>query len=142
MKRSLVLFFIFCIPFTLFSEETFEFRGTHFIASYSDCDSDALRDYKTLESVMLEAAEKCGATVLGSNSFIFPPDGMTMVIMLSESHASIHTYPEHGACFVDLFTCGTKCSSQKFDEVLQAYLKPQKTHTKMLTRHKEIDDAL
>ena len=48
-----------------------------------------------------------------------------MIILLSESHASIHTYPEHGGCFVDFFTCGTTCKPENFDKYMQNYLKPK-----------------
>src|SRR5205807_611048 len=100
------------------AEEVFEFKGSHFIASYLDCDQAALTDVDALTSAMEDAARASGATILKTAAHVFPPNGLTMVILLSESHASIHTYPEFGACFVDLFTCGTKCSAQKFHEVL------------------------
>jgi S-adenosylmethionine decarboxylase len=38
----------------------------------------------------------------------FEPQGVTVLALLSESHASIHTYPEVGAMFVDVFTCGDR----------------------------------
>ena len=63
-----------------------------------------------------------------------------MVILLSESHASIHTYPEFNACFVDLFTCGEKCSSEYFDQALQSYLKPKLVNGRTLIRTHEITD--
>jgi S-adenosylmethionine/arginine decarboxylase-like enzyme len=63
---------------------------------------------------------------------------LTMVFLLSESHASIHTYPEHGACFVDLFTCGNKCSGEKFDQALREYLKPAHVTARVLIRDEGI----
>ncbi len=103
----------------------YDFAGNHFVASYYDCDNGALADATRLEQVMLEAAEACGAHVLNSIKHLFEGDGMTMAVLLSESHASIHTYPEHGACFVDLFTCGNHCDHEKFHHVLAEYLKPK-----------------
>ncbi len=135
------LFFV-CLFLTLVShvaaEESYEFRGKHFIASYCDCNHEALIDLEKLEAAMIEASMASGATVLQSAKHIFPPHGMTMVILLSESHASIHTYPEFNACFVDLFTCGEHCKSEKFDEVLRAYLQPDEVNSHFLTRHREI----
>jgi S-adenosylmethionine/arginine decarboxylase-like enzyme len=60
---------------------------------------------------------------------------MTAVLLLAESHASIHTYPEHQACFVDLFTCGRACSAERFDAVLRQYLRPASVQRRTMLRH-------
>jgi S-adenosylmethionine decarboxylase proenzyme len=129
---------------SLFAAEenpSYQFKGQHFLASYGECDHAAMTDLKALEKAMLDAAEKSGATILKSAGWEFLPDnGFTMVILLSESHASIHTYPEFNACFVDLFTCGEKCSSEYFDQALQSYLKPKLVNGRTLIRTHEITD--
>jgi S-adenosylmethionine decarboxylase proenzyme len=114
-----------------------EFYGRHLIASYLGCDEAAIMDVQELCDVMMDACKESGAQVLGHTFHVFPGNGLTMVILLSESHASIHTYPEHGACFVDIFTCGEQCQNEKFDEVLRAYLKPKSVSQKMLVRRGE-----
>lgn len=136
MKSFLFSFFAIFTFISCYSEE-YQFEGVHFLASYMDCEMDALTDLTALEEAMFQAANASGATVLGSSKQIFPPSGLTLVILLSESHASIHTYPEFGACFVDLFTCGTRCSSKKFDEALRNYLKPKEVSVRILKRGKE-----
>ena len=133
--RWIFAFFLFASAYA----EDFAFKGTHFIASYSECDDTALRDVKALTIAMEKAVQACGAQILDSSCYIFPPDGMTMVFLLSESHASIHTYPEHKACFVDLFTCGDHCSFEKFDAALQEYLQPKVVNQKIMDRHQGID---
>lgn len=124
----------------LSAEESFEFRGKHFLGSYLHCDSTAICDEEQLKQIMLKAAEECGAQVLNHSAHVFPGHGLTMVILLSESHASIHTYPEHGACFVDLFTCGDHCKHDRFHEVLLSYLKPQTINHKVLIRHHSVEE--
>lgn len=129
-----------CVFFTLsqtIANEPYEFKGQHFIASYCNCNHAALTNVEKLETMMIEASKASGATVLQTAKHIFPPDGMTMVVLLSESHASIHTYPEFDACFVDLFTCGDNCSSAQFDAALRSYLQPEEVNTHFLIRHKE-----
>ena len=121
-------------------ESAYAFRGVHFFASYSDCDPEALSDVSGLQLAMRAAVEQCGATILDESSWVFEPNGLTMVFLLSESHASIHTYPEHSACFVDLFTCGDKCSAEKFDEALRTYLKPKEVDKRTLIRDKSIQE--
>ncbi|HSX12769.1 MAG TPA: adenosylmethionine decarboxylase [Rhabdochlamydiaceae bacterium] len=119
----------------------YEFKGVHFMAEYCECDEQALTDIETLKKVVHEAALASGATILESVDHLFPPHGLTLVILLSESHASIHTYPEHKSCFVDLFTCGDHCSANEFDAVLRAYLKPITAHHKTLIRSETINDV-
>lgn len=134
---------IFCSIALCAEEEgdpNYQFRGTHFLVSYSDCDVEALSDVESLSQAMYEAVKECGATILDSSRWVFPPNGLTMVILLSESHASIHTYPEHKACFVDLFTCGEKCSAEKFDAAMRAYLKPKIVKERTLIRNEEIQE--
>jgi len=62
-------------------------------------DSDALYDATG------QAVRKAGLTVLNEAYYKFSPYGATFFFLLSESHASFHTWPEHGYCAVDLFTC-------------------------------------
>lgn len=121
-------------------QDVYHFKGVHFLASYCECDSEALTNLDALEQAMIDAVEQCGATILNHAHYVFPPYGFTMVVLLSESHATIHTYPEHGACFVDLFTCGEKCSSAKFDAALRRYLQPKNVVQKTILRKDDIYD--
>jgi S-adenosylmethionine decarboxylase proenzyme len=70
------------------------------------------------------AARAAGAVVLERTMHSFSPEGFTAMVLLSESHATIHTYPEHRTCFVDLFTCGLRCRAERFDSVLREWLSP------------------
>jgi S-adenosylmethionine decarboxylase proenzyme len=141
MSRFRNIFIVFCLLFTaLAAEEAFQFKGVHFLASYCDCDLQALTELDKLADAMKSAVEKSGATVLEISSWAFPPNGLTMVLLLSESHASIHTYPEYGSCFVDLFTCGEKCSADKFDTALREYLKPKAVNLRTLIRNEAIQE--
>lgn len=116
------------------SKKEYEFVGRHFVASYYGCDVVALSNFRELKEIIKKASMAAGAQVLGESDYVFPPSGYTMVALLSESHASIHTYPEKQSCFVDLFTCGVNCSAEKFDEVLRDYLKPTSSSREFLVR--------
>ena len=67
---------------------------------------------KWLEQTLIQA----GFRVLGASSHSFHPHGATGVVLLSESHASFHTYPEHRYIAFDLFGCG----AGDLDEVIEA----------------------
>ncbi len=120
------------------SGEEHEFYGRHLLASYMGCAVEALADRAGLRRAVHEAAAESGATVLGAVEHVFPEGGYSLVLLLSESHASIHTYPEHGACFVDLFTCGRTCSAERFDRVLRARLRPKQTDSQIICRDRKM----
>ena len=122
------------------SEEKYEFIGKHLMANYIGCDHNALVNFEKLEEALVEACTKGKATVLTTSKHIFPPDGFSMLLLLAESHASIHTYPEYDSCFVDFFTCGTTCSPEIFNEVLKKYLKPRKSIDKIYLREETIKE--
>ncbi len=123
---SIALFCISLSPSSMKAEDgEYQFYGRHLVVSFKDCSPEALSNIDGLKDAFIRAVNACGATCLSTADFVFEPNGLTMVALLSESHASIHTYPEFRSCFVDLFTCGTKCSNEAFKSVLIDYLKPE-----------------
>ena len=130
--RFFFLIFGFCGLFA--TNQGYDFCGQHLIASYYGCDKEALNNLSQLKNKMIEATEATKATVLSYTKEKFPGGGFSMVILLSESHSSIHTYPEYDACFIDIFTCGNTCQVEFFDKVLKAYLKPKKVNKDIFTR--------
>jgi S-adenosylmethionine decarboxylase len=122
------------------TDREFEFDGRHLLASYSACDPTAIRDIVGLTAAFHAAVRASGATLLHAVEHTFPPNGMTAVAVLSESHASIHTYPEHESCFVDIFTCGNTCNVEAFDATLRKFLRPKKHSRRIIRRHEEMID--
>jgi S-adenosylmethionine decarboxylase len=81
--------------------------GTHLLADLYGVDADLLQDGVALESLLRRAAEVAGARVLNSHFHSFGTgDGVTGVVLLAESHISIHTWPESGLAAADIFMCG------------------------------------
>jgi len=124
-------------------EKIHEFTGKHLMVNYMNCDKQALNNFKQLEEIMKKACTASKATVLNSIKHLFPVKksditGMSMVLILSESHASIHTYPEFSSCFVDFFTCGTECLPEEFDKTMREYLKPKNVKAKLFLRDNSI----
>ena len=81
--------------------------GRHLLVEYHGCDPKIINDLEGLRELMLEAANRSGATVLGDSFHYFSPQGVSGVVVIAESHMSVHTWPEHGYAAVDIFTCGT-----------------------------------
>ncbi|HEY6927915.1 MAG TPA: adenosylmethionine decarboxylase [Steroidobacteraceae bacterium] len=81
--------------------------GNHILADLYGIDAALLRDGPALESLLRKAAVDAGARVLSSHFHSFGAEaGITGVILLAESHISIHTWPECGMAAVDIFMCG------------------------------------
>jgi S-adenosylmethionine decarboxylase len=83
-----------------------EARGIHIICELSGCDARVLTDVEAIRTTMIEAAKKARATVLLDAFHRFQPQGVSGVVVLAESHLSIHTWPESGYAAVDFYTCG------------------------------------
>ena len=82
------------------------FAGRHVLAELDGIDPAILNDTDLLRESLAGALKQAGATVCEVVSKGFSPHGVTVLALLAESHASIHTYPERGSAFVDVFTCG------------------------------------
>ena len=108
--------------------------GRHVAVDTWGVDADILNNPEWLEAEMVAAAEACGATVLSVQSRQFEPQGATVLVMLSESHISIHTYPEKGFAALDCYTCGETVDPELAISHMLTVLKPEKTHAKKLIR--------
>lgn len=80
--------------------------GKHYLLNLYGCSFILLDDQEYLIKLLEAAANISGATVVDTIFKKFDPQGVTVLTLLSESHISIHTWPEKGEAAVDLFTCG------------------------------------
>jgi S-adenosylmethionine decarboxylase len=108
--------------------------GRHVAVDTWGVDFELLNSAEFLQAQMVEAAEACGATVLSVQSKQFEPQGATVLVLLSESHLSIHTYPERGFAAIDCYTCGETVDPQLAIDYLVSALKPEKCYDKKLVR--------
>jgi len=83
-----------------------ESLGKHIIAELFHCDEFILNDPVKIEEVMMAAAQLSKATIIKPFFHQFSPYGISGVIVIAESHYTIHTWPEYGYAAVDVFTCG------------------------------------
>lgn len=80
--------------------------GRHVIAEMWDCNIDTLNDMGQIEKIFVDAALKAGAEIREVAFHKFAPHGVSGVVIISESHLTIHSFPEHGYASIDVFTCG------------------------------------
>ncbi len=79
----------------------------HLILELYDCDSGRLNDVEWMKHAMTKAAEVMKARIVETRFHEFSPQGFAGVLLLAESHLSMHTWPEHGYAAVDIFMCGS-----------------------------------
>ncbi|MBI4709066.1 MAG: adenosylmethionine decarboxylase [Candidatus Portnoybacteria bacterium] len=97
--------------------------GKHLVFDLWDCVN--LNSAKVIEEAMLEAVKACKATLLEIKTHTFSPQGVSGFVLLSESHISIHTWPEHKYAAIDIFTCGERVVPYNALPVFRKFFKPK-----------------
>lgn len=105
-------------------ETQFQTNGKHVIVDVWNADPLKLNDLLGLCGNMEEGIEKAGATIIDHIKHQFEPQGVTILFLLSESHYSIHTYPEKRYASVDCYTCGIPQPAVAISHLLN-FLKPE-----------------
>jgi S-adenosylmethionine decarboxylase len=111
-----------------------ESLGKHLLVEYYECNQEHLNSPELLEDVMLRATERAGATIIDKTFHSFSPHGVTGVVVIAESHVSIHTWPEYGYAAVDIFTCGETIDPWKIEEDLKRVLEAEVVSSMELKR--------
>ena len=109
-------------------------NGRHLILDLYECDPGILDDYEELQRLLETSLVMANATILRIIGEKFKPQGVTLLALLAESHASVHTWPCEGYCAIDLYTCGDKTQTHRAAEFLKKKLKAKITEQKELVR--------
>ncbi|MFH1823735.1 MAG: adenosylmethionine decarboxylase [Candidatus Firestonebacteria bacterium] len=80
--------------------------GRHVLAEMYDCHHEILNNQEEIKDILIKGAEEANATVVETVVHKFNPYGLSGVVVIAESHLSIHTWPEYNFAALDLFTCG------------------------------------
>ena len=96
--------------------------SSSFSADLSNCGALALLTGDEVVELFTAALERAGATIVESVSHAFPTIGLTCALILCESHAVLHTWPETGTIHIDIFSCTTRLRSvQAIHELGQVF---------------------
>lgn len=95
-----------------------DYLGRHFIAELYKCNPVTINNISAVEKIMTEAVIISGATIIKPFFHTFSPQGVSGIIVISESHFAIHTWPEYSYAAVDLFSC----SDLRYEDALK-YIK-------------------
>ncbi len=113
--------------------------GIHHIAEFVNCHTEYLNVPEKLEEFVLEGIKKSGLKHRNIISHKFEPVGVTLLAIISESHISMHTYPEADSASVDVFTCSDPKKQLKFLKLLEKKLKPELVRVVEVQRGNTID---
>jgi spermidine synthase len=80
--------------------------GVHYLLELRGCNPTVINDLPEVRRILIEAAKQAKATVLDARFHQFSPQGVSGVVVVGESHLSIHTWPEYGYASADIYTCG------------------------------------
>jgi S-adenosylmethionine decarboxylase len=80
--------------------------GRHLLLELFDCDVEMLNNLEAVKAALVEAARRARATIVDVVFHEFNPFGVSGVVVIAESHLSIHTWPEYRYAAVDIFSCG------------------------------------
>ena len=80
--------------------------GRHMLLELFDCDPAAINNLEAVKGALVEAAKRAQATIVDVVFHEFNPFGVSGVVVIAESHLSIHTWPEYRYAAVDIFSCG------------------------------------
>lgn len=108
--------------------------GRHVIADFWKCHSDILDDQQALEKMMTNAALHSGADIQKVIFHKFHPQGISGVVVISESHLSIHSFPEHKFASIDVYTCGDSIDPQVAANYISEHLQAEKIESILVPR--------
>ena len=80
--------------------------GTHLLVELRDCNPEILKDLSRVKDALVSAAKEAKATIIDVSFHEFSPFGISGMVVIAESHLSIHTWPEYAYAAIDIFTCG------------------------------------
>ena len=114
--------------------QQFSHVGTHALVDFWGVAPDKLTNVFWVESTLRDAAREANATVLSCTLHQFGGhQGLTGVLLLAESHISIHTWPEDGFAALDVYLCGTGQIDACLDKIRQSFL-PTREVVRMVVR--------
>ncbi len=97
--------------------------GRHLLVELYHCDSKVIGDVRKIEEIMVGAAKYAKAHIVDVVFHNFNPNGVSGVVVIAESHLSIHTWPEYQFASIDIYTCGDTINPWKAFDYLKKHFK-------------------
>ncbi|WP_461863064.1 adenosylmethionine decarboxylase [Thermococcus sp.] len=114
--------------------------GFHYVVEAAGCDEEILQSADRIREIFLKAAKIGNMEVKASYFFKFSPTGVSGMVIVAESHISIHTWPEKRYAAIDVYTCGETADPEKAVDYILEELKARYAHVSEIKRGIEEDD--
>jgi len=108
--------------------------GRHLLIELFNCDRKLLNDVDFVEKILTKSAELAGATIVKTFFHTFNPHGVSGVVVIAESHLTIHTWPEYGYAALDIYTCGEHANPEEAVNYILEEFKATSVHISEITR--------
>ena len=117
-----------------------ETKSQHLLVELFECNTEALKSRELLQNLLEKAAKAANVTIVQSVFHQYSPQGVTGIVIIEESHLSIHTWPEYGYASVDFYTCGDGVP-EKALSVIQKGLEAERAEILMIDRGKSLTES-
>lgn len=111
-----------------------EALGRQILVEFYDCDQSKINDVSYIENSLIQATKASKATIISHNFHKFSPYGISGVVVIAESHVTIHTWPEYNYAAVDIFTCGDTIDPWIIQEELKDYFESKSVSSMEMKR--------
>ena len=108
--------------------------GLHILADLYGVSPDLIDRVEDIRHLLESAVKVANLTKISSHYYQFNPHGATGVVLLAESHISIHTWPEYGLATVDVYTCGDPPKAYKAMDYIISVLQPTRVDKQVFDR--------
>lgn len=112
--------------------------GKHILLDLYGCDPNQLNDVQLLRHMALEGVRRSGATIIGDFFKPFFPQGLSGVVIIAESHLTLHSWPEYAYLAMDYFTCSERIDIDVAISYFDKILTPRKISKSIHARGSEL----
>jgi S-adenosylmethionine decarboxylase len=114
--------------------------GEHMLLEYYGCDAIKLAHSDEVKEIVVNAVRQAHGTVVTNIFHNFSPHGVSGVVVIAESHVTIHTWPEHACAAVDIFSCSARLDKTLLRDMLKEQLGASEVTTRNFERGLRIPD--
>lgn len=108
--------------------------GTHLLVELYGCNPERLKYVPEVERALVDAAHHSYAHIVGHFFHEFHPHGVSGVVVIEESHYTIHTWPEERYAAVDLFFCAESVDAERALAILREAFEPERVDVMLVRR--------
>lgn len=108
--------------------------GQHLLLQLNECELSILEDKTKIRQALLNCAQITNSHVVAETFHNYNPHGITGVVVIQESHISIHTWPEYNAAVIDFFSCNLKADFVEVTKYLKRFFQAQSATSEVVER--------